>query len=59
MTTMSAAAYRAKRSEHDIQVEIINYLNEALPASCQAFAVPNGGHRNARTGAMLKAEGKE
>lgn len=54
---MSAAQLRGKRSEHSIQTEIIEFLDRVLPSSCYAFAVPNGGKRNAVTGAILKREG--
>lgn len=53
MTSLS----RYEPSEHQIQVAIMRYLDEALPASYRAFAVPNGGNRDKITGAILKAEG--
>lgn len=46
-----------KSEEHQIQAAIMDYLDGALPSSCYAFAVPNGGKRNAITGAILKREG--
>lgn len=59
--SISAAQYRAqtkaKRSEHSVQVEIMTFLDRVLPSSCMAFAVPNGGNRNAITGAIMKREG--
>ena len=43
-----------KHPEHDIQVDIINYLrlNRIF-----CFSVPNGGLRNIKTAAFLKKEG--
>jgi len=55
MTTPTQA--RAVRSEHAIQSDIMSFLDRVLPSSCYAFAVPNGGKRNAITGAILKREG--
>lgn len=46
-----------RQDEHGIQVAIMQFLDRALPSSCYAFAVPNGGKRNAVTGAILKREG--
>lgn len=46
-----------KRPESGIQAAIMGFLDRALPASYRAFAVPNGGKRNAITGAILKREG--
>lgn len=46
-----------RHGEHSIQVAIMQFLDRALPSSCYAFAVPNGGKRNAITGAILKREG--
>lgn len=46
-----------RQDEHGIQVAIMQFLDRALPSSCYAFAVPNGGNRNAITGAILKREG--
>ncbi len=48
-----------KRSnpESGIQTAIIQFLDAALPPSCRAFAVPNGGNRDKITGAILKREG--
>ena len=49
-----------KISEHTEQVAIFNWakLNMATyPALENLFAIPNGGQRSGRTGAMLKAEG--
>lgn len=44
-------------TEHATQVAIMEFLERALPASCMAFAVPNGGRRDRVTGAILKREG--
>lgn len=60
MSNISAAQYRAQaadRSEHAVQVEIMAFLDRVLPPTCFAFAVPNGGNRNAITGAIMKREG--
>lgn len=46
-----------RQDEHSIQVAIMQFLDRALPSSCYAFAVPNGGNRSAVTGAILKREG--
>lgn len=43
--------------ESAIQTAIMRFLEVALPTSYFAFAVPNGGNRDAITGAMLKREG--
>jgi len=43
--------------ELPIQKAIMRYLDLALPASYRAAHIPNGGARNARTAAMLKAMG--
>lgn len=43
-----------KHNEHLIQKSIIEYLRMNR---IEVFAVPNGGRRDAVTGAMLKAEG--
>ena len=43
-----------KHIEHDIQVGIVKYLR-MMGVFC--FAVPNGGNRDAKTGAFLKNEG--
>lgn len=44
-------------TEHRIQVAIMEFLERALPSSCMAFAVPNGGKRDRVSGAILKREG--
>lgn len=46
-----------KRDESKIQIAIMDYLNRALPANYRAIHVPNGGRRDAITGARLKREG--
>lgn len=46
-----------RQDEHGIQVAIMQFLDRALPSSCKAFAVPNGGKRDRITGAILKREG--
>ena len=43
-----------KAPEHGLQVFVINYLRHN---GVFCFAVPNGGRRDAKTGAMLKKEG--
>lgn len=55
MTVSSPTIQR--QDEHGIQVAIMQFLDRALPTSCYAFAVPNGGNRSAITGAILKREG--
>lgn len=45
-----------KNEEHNLQVACINWLRLQHPNTF-IFAIPNGGARNAVTGAMLKAEG--
>lgn len=54
---MTSPAHIQRQDEHGIQVAIMQFLDRALPSSCYAFAVPNGGKRNAVTGAILKREG--
>jgi len=54
---MSSTSQIQRQDEHGIQVAIMQFLDRALPSSCYAFAVPNGGKRNAVTGAILKREG--
>jgi hypothetical protein len=49
-----------KSQEHDIQVSFFRWckLNaHRHPALACIFAIPNGGHRDIRTAARLKAEG--
>ena len=43
-----------KFREHQIQVGIVKYLRAN---GILVFAIPNGGHRSAKTGAFLKEEG--
>lgn len=50
-------AKHRRNDEHKIQTAIMSFLDRALPSSCYAFAVPNGGKRDAVTGAILKREG--
>lgn len=54
---MTSPSQIHRQDEHGIQVAIMQFLDRALPASCYAFAVPNGGNRSAVTGAILKREG--
>lgn len=54
---MTSPSQIHRHDEHGIQVAIMQFLDRALPSSCYAFAVPNGGKRNAVTGAILKREG--
>ena len=44
-------------TESQLQKSIVRYLDNVLPKHVRYFAVPNGGKRNAITGALLKAEG--
>jgi len=48
-----------KRSnpESGIQTAIVQFLRAALPAGYRAMSIPNGGKRDAVTGAILKREG--
>ena len=46
-----------KHRESGIQAAIMGFLDRALPASYRAFAIPNGGKRNAREAGRLRAEG--
>lgn len=46
-----------KHDESKIQVAIMRYLDAALPPYIRAIHVPNGGKRDAVTGAKLKREG--
>lgn len=43
-----------RQEEHNIQVAIVQYLRLR---GFEVFAIPNGGRRDAVTGAKLKAEG--
>ena len=54
---MTSPSQIHRQDEHSIQVAIMQFLDRALPSSCYAFAVPNGGNRSAVTGAILKREG--
>lgn len=45
------------QDESKIQVAIMRFLNAALPPYIRAIHVPNGGKRDAVTGAKLKREG--
>jgi hypothetical protein len=47
-------------SEHKIQAEFVTWCqdnSDKVPNLHRIFAIPNGGKRDARTGAILKAEG--
>ena len=49
-----------KKEEHLIQVAVfqwINLMKKRYPALYNAYAIPNGGSRNEREAANLKAEG--
>lgn len=58
---IAAAAFRKQAAkgvpESKIQTEIMQFLDKHLPSSYRAHAVPNGGNRDARTGAIMKREG--
>ena len=45
-----------KTTEHDIQVNCVNYFRLRYPKGL-IFAIPNGGQRNVIVAAKLKAEG--
>jgi hypothetical protein len=45
------------KTEHQIQVLVVDYLMLKLPPPFLIYAIPNGGKRDGRTGAVLKAEG--
>lgn len=45
-----------KQQEHKLQVACVRWIRMQYP-NVLCFAIPNGGARNATTGAMLKAEG--
>jgi hypothetical protein len=44
-------------SEHQLQSALCNYLDLSLKRDLDYFAIPNGGLRNIRVAASLKAEG--
>jgi hypothetical protein len=47
-----------KNQEHKLQVACVKWFRQQYPQYANLlFAIPNGGARNAVTGAMLKAEG--
>ena len=49
-----------KKEEHQIQVGVFQWINtvkEMYPVLKNAYAIPNGGSRNEREAANLKAEG--
>jgi len=51
---------KPKHPEHDMQVALFTWAKIAQcmhPELAMMFAIPNGGARDSRTGAMLKAEG--
>ncbi len=48
---------RVAMSEHNLQRAVFVHLNTRRQSGVFAFAVPNGGARDAKTGARLKAEG--
>ena len=45
-----------KKTEHDIQVNCVNYFRLRYPKGL-IFAIPNGGQRNVIVASKLKAEG--
>jgi len=45
------------QNESALQISVAQFLDVALPDEVRAFHVPNGGRRDARTGARLKREG--
>lgn len=59
---MSAAEFQAyhasqdEQNEHRLQKKCVEWFREKYP-QLRIAAIPNGGARDARTGAMLKAEG--
>lgn len=49
---------KPKQEEHRIQTAMVDWFRAQYPKmQHNLFAVPNGGRRDAATGAMLKAEG--
>jgi len=46
-----------RQNESALQVSVARFLDVALPRSVRACHVPNGGRRDAATGARLKREG--
>ncbi len=48
---------RVAMSEHNLQRAVFVHLNTRMQSGVFAFAVPNGGARDAKTGKKLKAEG--
>lgn len=51
-------AHTTRNEEHHLQAACVRWFRLAHPAIAHAlFAVPNGGRRDAVTGARLKAEG--
>jgi len=46
-----------RQDESQLQVAVAAFLEVALPRSVRAIHVPNGGKRDAKTGARLKREG--
>ncbi len=48
-----------KRAQPEMQIHkaIMSFLDSALPSTVRAFHPANGGRRDAKTGAMLKALG--
>lgn len=50
---------RNSMSEHDIQVECVNWFRRTYPEFCNLFwSTPNGGYRSSRTAKEMKAEGQ-
>lgn len=49
---------RPNHEEHDIQVQCVDWFRAVYSSNrLDIFAIPNGGRRDQRTGAILKSEG--
>ena len=56
--TITAAEYRHKISEHQLQVLVLDYIEqEKATPDIFAFAIANAGQRSLRMGARMKREG--
>ena len=55
--TITAAEYRSKISEHQLQVELCKFLKVQAQPECFWFAVGNGGRRPIGVAKKMKAEG--
>lgn len=50
---------KSARSEHDLQVQCVNWFRLVYPQYAQLlFAIPNGGYRSKTTARYMKAEGQ-